>query len=491
MKKMELNEIKMYQDLYERLAAYSDTDYYPFHMPGHKRASLPFCNPYKIDITEIDGFDNLHHAEDLLMEAQKRLANLYQSRQSFYLVNGSTCGILSAAGAAAKRGDSVIIARNCHKAAYNAVKIFGLKTDYIYPEFMQCGIQGQIRPDELERLFNKRKNIRFVMITSPTYDGIVSDIEKIADIVHAHHAYLIVDEAHGAHFSLSSYFPESAVSRGADIVIQSLHKTLPSFTQTAVLHVAGDRMDVSKVQEMLGIFQTSSPSYLLMAGIDLCVKMIVQSGKELFDTYHQRLASFYKKCEGLKHLHVLTRKDYHAYRVFDTDQSKIVISTLGTAMNGKQLYDCLLNRYHLQTEMYSAWYVLAMTSMMDTQEGFERLAHALWEIDEELGRNQNLLSGETCTELFLKRVYAPREKVLEISDAGYYNIEETLLEESSGRICAEYIYLYPPGIPIIVPGEMISDQFLCILGECRGMGLNLQGMKDQMIRKILTITYKQ
>ena len=131
MKKMELNEIKMYQDLYERLAAYSDTDYYPFHMPGHKRASLSFCNPYKIDITEIDGFDNLHHAEDLLMEAQKRLANLYQSRQSFYLVNGSTCGILSAAGAAAKRGDSVIIARNCHKAAYNAVKIFGLKTDYI------------------------------------------------------------------------------------------------------------------------------------------------------------------------------------------------------------------------------------------------------------------------------------------------------------------------------------------------------------------------
>ena len=193
----------------------------------------------------------------------------------------------------------------------------------------------------------------------------------------------------------------------------------------------------------------------------------------------------------MKHLHVLTRKDYHAYRVFDTDQSKIVISTLRTAMNGKQLYDCLLNRYHLQTEMYSAWYVLAMTSMMDTQEGFERLAHALWEIDEELGRNQNLLSGETCTELFLKRVYAPREKVLEISDAGYYNIEETLLEESSGRICAEYIYLYPPGIPIIVPGEMISDQFLCILGECRGMGLNLQGMKDQMIRKILTITYKQ
>ncbi len=489
MAESEWNETGTYENLYERLTAYSDTDYYPFHMPGHKRAEIPFINPYKIDITEIEGFDNLHHAQDVLLEAQKRLEGLYQSRKSYYLVNGSTCGILSAAGACAKRGDSVIIARNCHKAVYNAVKIFGLQADHVYPEFMQCGIQGQIRPQDIEKLLSERKNVRFVLVTSPSFDGIVSDIAQIARIVHAHHAYLIVDEAHGAHFTFSRYFPESAVSQGADIVIHSLHKTLPSFTQTAALHIAGDLADEHKVEEMLGMFQTSSPSYLFMAGIDLCMNLLEKSGQELFETYEQRLSWFYENCRELKSLHVLTSKDYEPYHVFDADKSKIVICTLRAEMNGKQLYECLLRKYHLQLEMYSERYVLAMTSIMDTQEGFERLLSALREIDEELNRNA---SQEQSMELtVLQRAYAAREKVLEISEAGYYNIEETPLEESSGRICGETVFLYPPGIPMIVPGEVISDDLVSVLEECRNMGLNIQGMKDKQKRKILTVAYRQ
>lgn len=484
---------KQYDNLYERLSAYGKTDYYPFHMPGHKRAQLNFTNPYQIDLTEIEGFDHLYHAEDILLESQKRLQKMYRSKKSYYLINGSTGGILSAIGASIKYGDEIIIARNCHKSVYNAIKLFQLRAHYIYPQFMQCGIQGKIDSEQLENMMKKNPNVKLVVITSPTYDGIVSDIRKIADITHKYAATLIVDEAHGAHFSLSSYFPESSIHQGADLIIHSLHKTLPSFTQTAALHVASDRVNCRKLEEMLQIFQSSSPSYVLMAGIDRCIGILERSGKELFDSYQQKLLQFYKSCKNLRYLCVLTEKDYKAYDVPAVDYGKILIQTRHTGINGVKLYHLLLEKYHLQMEMNSAQYVLAMTSIMDTQEGFDRLFWALLEIDRDL----DLMADETndCkndsetneVSVFLKKVYARREKVMEISDAEHYNIEETVLSSSVGKICAEYIYLYPPGIPMIVPGEKISDQLIHVIAECRELGLYLKGMKDRYCRKILTI----
>lgn len=486
-------QILQYKDLYERLAAYGKSDYYPFHMPGHKRAALNFANPYQIDITEIEAFDSLYYAEDLLRDSQKRLQKIYNSKRSYYLINGSTGGILSAIGASVKTGDEIIIARNCHKSVYNAVKLFQLKTHYIYPQFMECGIQGKIVPEQLEDVLKEHKNIKLVVITSPTYDGIVSDIKKIADIAHRYDATLIVDEAHGAHFSLSSYFPESSVSLGADLVIHSLHKTLPSFTQTAALHVAGDRADILGLEEMMSIFQSSSPSYLLMAGIDRCIGIIERSGKQLFDKYEKNLKRFYEIGKNLKHLHVLTEKDYEAYDVPAVDHGKILIRTCHPKVNGVQLYDLLLNKYHLQMEMSSAQYVLAMTSIMDTQEGFDRLFWALLEIDRDLELMCDLV--EVCDDYrnnnqlgkFLERVYEKREKVMEISDTEHYNIEETLLQSSVGKISAEYIYLYPPGVPMIVPGEKISDHLIEVIGKCRNLGLHLQGFRDRQCQKILTV----
>ncbi len=498
-----------YKGLYERLSAYAESDFYPFHMPGHKRAKLPFPNPYQIDITEIDGFDNLHCAEEILLEAQERLKKLYRSRKSFYLVNGSTCGILSAAGALSQPGDQVLIARNCHKSVYNAVKLFGLRAGYIYPEIMKCGIQGQVNADAVRNALRCYPDTKLVVLTSPTYDGIVSDIGSIAKIVHKQDAYLIVDEAHGAHFSLGGPFPESALRLGADIVIQSLHKTLPSFTQTAALHIGTDRVDADRVMEMLVVFQTSSPSYLFMAGMEQCVAMLEQSGKQMFDAFDKKLSGFYDACQGLERLHVLDKKDYEAGRVFDADRSKIVISTQGTSMDGKKLYDMLLERYHLQMELYSAQYVLAMTSIMDTQEGFDRLLRALLEIDAQLRKKDEMQKAAACwndmqdneneknrsnakevsgAEIFLRRMYGKRKKVLEISETRYYNKEEILLQESAGRVCAEYIYLYPPGIPAIVPGEEISLDFIKALDECRRTGLNVLGMKDQQCRRVSVIT---
>ncbi len=482
-----MKDIK-YEYLDERLSAYAESDYYPFHMPGHKRRKLDFENPYKIDVTEIDGFDNLHHAEGILSKAQQRLADLYHSKKSYYLVNGSTGGILSAVGALVKAGDQIVIARNCHKSVYNAVKLFNLKVSYVYPDLMSCGIQGNIDPARVEYILKSNKNVRLVIITSPTYDGIVSDISKISDISHKYNAYLIIDEAHGAHFSFSSYFPESAVRLGADLVVQSLHKTLPCFTQSAALHAAGERVDYIRLEEMLRIFQTSSPSYILMAGMEKCIRMLQDSGKQLFYEYAGNLDNFYNKCSSLKCLHILTEEDFDKSGYFKIDRSKILISTINASINGHQLYQKLLEQYHLQMEMYSDQYVLAMTSLMDIQEGYTRLINALIEIDHELFEESSGNKGSKGnSDIFLKHACSVRKKVLEISEIDDYNIEEMKLENCDGKVCAEYIYLYPPGIPMIVPGEIITVDFIEFLNKCRERKMNVQGTKDVQYRKVLIV----
>ena len=256
-------------NLYDRLLQYQSSEMYPFHMPGHKRRKDDFANPFFIDITEIEGFDNLHHAEGILKDAQDRAAALYHSEETYFLVNGSTCGILAAVSACTARGGKILMARNCHKAAYHAAYLRGLDIEYLYPEKEDIfGINGGIHEDIVEKALEEFQDIQAVMITSPTYDGVVSNVEKIAQIVHRKGIPLIVDEAHGAHFGFHEYFPKSSVEMGADLVIHSLHKTLPSLTQTALLHVNGNRVDRECLRKFLDIYQTSSPSYVFMAGMD-------------------------------------------------------------------------------------------------------------------------------------------------------------------------------------------------------------------------------
>ena len=221
----------------QALEAYGKSDVYPFHMPGHKRNPLPFPEVYGIDITEIDGFDNLHHAEGILKEAQQRAADLYGSAHCYYLVNGSTCGILASICAAVKKRGRILAARNSHKAVYHALFLSELTAEYLYPAVTECGIQGQITPRQVEDALKKDPETSAVVITSPTYEGVISDIEGIAKVAHVHGIPLIVDSAHGAHLGFGGEFPQNAVRLGADAVIESLHKTLPSFTQTALLHL--------------------------------------------------------------------------------------------------------------------------------------------------------------------------------------------------------------------------------------------------------------
>lgn len=473
------------EHLYQQLISYGESDVYPFHMPGHKRRALPFPNPYTIDITEIDGFDNLHHAGGLIREAEERAAKLYGADRSYYLVNGSTCGLLAAICAAARRGDKVLAARNCHKAVYHAVSMQGLSVEFLYPAITRGDLQGQITAAQVEEALTKHPDIAVVILTSPTYEGIVSDVAAIAACCHAHGAALIVDEAHGAHFGFGAGFPENAVRLGADAVIMSLHKTLPSFTQTALLHCNGGRIDTERVARYLGVYETSSPSYLFMAGMDACIDLIREQGAELFAQYRRRLDAFYRDTADLTQLHVMRREDLCKEEAYDWDDSKLMIYA-GT-MGGEALHQELLGHYHLQMEMVSADYVLGMTSLMDTDEGMRRLVTALHEIDEKNRKPD--LGGEVPEAGFTARMYRENPRRMQIYQALDLPYREVPFDEAVGKMAADYVYLYPPGIPLIVPGEIITEEFIRHIRECRERKLNVEGQGNLALGRIKIVYF--
>ena len=459
--------------LYERLKNYGESDHYGFHMPGHKRQTgIPGMEKlYQIDITEIEGFDDLHHPRGILKEAQERAARVFQAEETHFLINGSTVGILSALAGVTRRGDTVLVARNCHKSVYHAIYMKELKPVYLYPGFDQeTGLNTQISPEDVRRALEADPTIRVVVIVSPTYEGIVSDVEKIGEETHARGIPLIVDEAHGAHFGFHPYFPGNSNTKGADLVVQSLHKTLPSLTQTALLHMNGSYVNRREVRRYLDMLQTSSPSYVLMASIDDCVCRLEEKGDELWEPYVERLKWLRGELEKLKALELI--------RLPGQEPSKLVISTRKTSMTGRQLQELLLERYHLELEMAAGSYALAMTSPGDTREGMERLARALMDVDEMAGLMYN--ADKSCGEF----QYPCLEQVC--TSAGMADRrrdgalgERVPWEESEGMVSFEYAYLYPPGIPLIVPGERINGEAVEILCRYREMGFAIEGLDKE------------
>lgn len=478
--------------LLEKLKQYGSSDYYPLHMPGHKRHISHFGDPFAIDITEIDGFDNLHHAQGILLEAQKRAAQLYGAEESFYLVNGSTCGILAAVSAATQRGDTVLMARNCHKAVYHAVFLNGLHAEYLYPEAdMERGINGSILPEQVRRALEgqEAQRISAVVITSPTYDGVVSDIRRIAAEVHRAGAVLIVDEAHGAHFPMHEYFPETSLACGADLVINSLHKTMPALTQSALLHVQGSRIDRERLRQYLGIYQTSSPSYVLMAAMDRCVGLMQDRGEELFAVFTERLEKMRLELGKMKRLYLVTGKESEL-SAFDYDRSKVLISTERCVYSGRELAEILRDEYHLEVEMDAPEYVTAIMTVSDTQEGFDRLTRALLEVDRELTetpKTMRKIKQQGHRWIKTLRSLPKNKEVMTIDAAANSEAHAVWLRESAGCISAEFVYLYPPGIPLLVPGEQITQELLEEFSYYRKCGFELQGLADYAGEKIKAV----
>lgn len=497
------------EHLFDKLCEYSGQDYYPFHMPGHKRRSLTEEKTYSLDITEIDGFDNLHHPEGILKEMEDFATELYGTRQTKVLINGSTCGLLTAVSALCPYGGKILVARNCHKAVYHAIALRGLTAVYLYPEIEpDYGLNGSVRPEAVEAALQADSEIQAVLLTSPTYDGILSDISAIGQIVHAHNLPLIVDEAHGAHLPFTKgLFPESALRCGADVVIHSLHKTLPSLTQTAVLHINSERINLRNIYRYLAVYQSSSPSYILMAGIGSCLKWLSEQGASAFEEYEKRLLFWRKKyTEILESAGPIQLADVRESKeIFAQDVSKLIFCTEAGGFekkphSGSELYQLLLKDYHLQMELAAPSYALALTSVCDSEEGFRRLGQALKEIakswkeedvkEADLRKDDIEFQGKVDCEKKDGAVFqgkAGREKInwprpqmrWSISDAMEQAGEVVRLEEGLGRISGTSLYLYPPGIPFLLPGEEITKEVLAYIYAVKEKGLEIQGMEPE------------
>ena len=275
-------------ELFEKLSAYGASDCYPYHMPGHKRRlkTDTMRELAQIDITEIDGFDNLHDAQGILKRIQEEAAATYGAEESFFLVNGSTAGILSAISTAVSPGGKILMVRGAHKSAYHAAYLRDLQIAYLWPgvhPLFGCNLPATAK--EVEEALQQTPDVQAVFIVSPTYEGLAADVKSIAEAAHKRNIPLIVDEAHGAHLGFDGRWPESSVRQGADLVIQSLHKTLPAPTQTAILHVNRKLVDRCRLRRFLGIYQTSSPSYIFMAAMEDAIATTSANREKLFGDF--------------------------------------------------------------------------------------------------------------------------------------------------------------------------------------------------------------
>ena len=427
--------------LFKKLNENFESDVYPFHMPGHKRRLYPegFENVYGCDITEIEGFDDLHNPEGILKEAMDEARKFYETKATYYLINGSSCGNLTAICALTEIGDKVLIAKNCHKSVYNAIKLRNLNA-----EIINTDDNGEIHLEEVKKHLDKNGDeIKLCVITSPTYEGVISDIKSIANACKEKNVRLIVDEAHGAHL-LTEDFPKSAIKNGADVVIQSLHKTLPSLTQTALLHVCNDEINQSKIREYLGVFESSSPSYVLMGSIDSCISYMKENGEKELHEFSKRLDDFKKRVSSIKILSVNRYRD-----AFEHDKSKIIIELSKEYREnfdnvykngfGVILGNVLRYRYGIEVEMSSKDHVIIMTSIADKQEGFDRLVEATLSIDKLLSDN---------LECF---------KDIDEIDRKKHNVDMDYLKNNIHELSQVSVYIYPPGVPIIANGDIITE----------------------------------
>ena len=418
-------------------------------MPGHKRNAKFGIVGSEIDITEIDGFDNLHAPCGVIADIESRLKGIYKSKRSFISVNGSTAGILAGIHAVCNKGDTVIVAKNCHKSVFNACMLLELNIKYIEPEFDYTnGYYTSISQRTVDEALNDVENARALIITSPTYEGFISRIK--CDIP------IITDAAHGAHLGLG-YFPEYPKS---DIVISSLHKTLPSLTQTAVVNVYNEKY-INGVKRYMDIFQTTSPSYVLMNSIDLCCEYIENNPLE-FGLFYERL------CD-------LRLVETNNLRIQYTDDiSKIVLSCANTDISGVELAEKFRKEYNIEPEYASERYVLFMATVGDTQEGLASLKAAIEKIDEEL------LS--TYCEILKKPPVT--NDITQICISNEY--EACNLSDSIGKISNEFVFAYPPGIPIIAPNEVITRNAVEYISLADKKGVNILSDSCEVPNKILT-----
>ncbi|WP_195940840.1 aminotransferase class I/II-fold pyridoxal phosphate-dependent enzyme [Romboutsia sp. 1001713B170131_170501_G6] len=468
----------MKTEIINQLREIVETNLISFHVPGHKLGKIYdklgysdiVKNIYKMDTTEIPGTDNLHSPEGIIKKSQERASKVFKSDVTYYLVNGSTCGIQGAIMALCNPKDKIIVNRDCHQSVINSCILADIEPIYILSKIdKETNIQEGIHIEEAKKIIDNNLGAKAILLTYPTYYGRTFDLKEICDYAHKHKIAVIVDEAHGAHLGLSDRLPKTALEEGADIVIQSTHKTLPSFTQSSMIHIKGDRVDRQKLSTMLRIIESSSPSYMLMSSLELAVDIYETKGNELMEELLDNIEKFKEKNKNTS---------FDIYN--EDDKTKLFLSSKKLGMTGYELEDLLREKYNIQVELANYYGVLLICTIGNTKEDLDRLSEALEDMSNRYKRDSYI----ECLEY---PVVIP-EKVLNPREAFYKNKKSVKIYESIGQICAEYVIPYPPGVSLLSPGEVITKEIIDYVILCHKKGMNINGIKDSNLEFIEIIS---
>ena len=469
--------------LVEGLKKYLNEANSPFSMPGHKQGrgfnikSLGInLNDIitSIDLTEVDGIDNLHKPEGIIKEALQLLSNYYKSKKSYFLVNGSTSGNLMMIFSALEEGDKVLVERNCHKSIFNAIIMKKLSPIYLNNIISKdLNIPITIDIEKLNKIISK-ESIKAIVLTYPNYYGIGCNLKEVIRICKNNNVKTLVDCAHGAHFGTNRKLPKSAVELGADIVVMSSHKTLPSLTQTAFLHV-NDESLIEKVDFYFGVFSSTSPSYMLMASMDYGRAFLQYEGEKSYNLLINRLIKFKEDIRYIKEINVVDsdflNKYLEEYKIC-VDNSRLILN-LEKQYNGHKFAD-YLRKNRIQVEMSDEKNVVLITTPFNNEEDFNRLTHAI------INCNFETLKGDTCT----WSLYDIPKMCISPYEAMNREKIKVKLRDSENMICGENIIPYPPGVPLLMMGEIITKKYIKIIEELIKSGVSILGFEDNNIKII-------
>lgn len=475
--------------LFDALMEYVARDTIPFHVPGHKKGigidaefkNFIGNNPFKIDVTVFKLVDSLHHPTGPIKEAQALAADAYGADATFFSIHGTSGAIQAMIMSVVGSGDTIIVPRNVHKSVTAGIIMAGAVPVYMQPELdKNLGIANGVRPETVKETLRENPHAKAVLIINPTYYGVSTDLKSIAEIVHSYDIPLIVDEAHGPHLKFNERLPLSAMEAGADLCAQSTHKIIGAMTQGSLLHVRTRYVDIARVQQIMNLLQTTSPSYILLASLDTARRQIALDGEELLNQALELADYVRKEINQIPGFYCYGDELLGQPGVFAIDPTKICITCRDLGITGFDLDMILANKYHIQMELSDLYNVLAVGSFGDTRENMDKLLNALREISDEYMNQSSRKADFLDIPAIPKQVLIPREA---------FNGTKTsvLLADSVGEVSGEFLMAYPPGIPILCPGEVITEEIIHYVEDLKKTGLYVQGTEDPTVENILVV----
>jgi arginine decarboxylase len=486
-----LNDAQQRAPLVEALMAYAQKDMAAFHTPGHKQGRgapadlVAVCGEQalRIDLCELPEVDALYNASGVLKEAQELAAAAYGADTSFFLVNGSTTGNIVMVMSVCDPGDSIIVPRNAHKSVLSALILSGARPVYMRPPYdADLGVSGAVTPAEVERALEENPRAKAVFIVSPTYFGGAADTARIAALCRARGVPLLVDEAHGPHLHFHPDLPASALSAGADMVVQSTHKIISGMTQASLLHIKGPRIDRARARKTLELIQSTSPSYVLMASLDAARRQMALSGEELLGRTIDLAEEGRRMLSAIPGVRVLGRERCGRADLFDLDVTKLTINVTGLGMTGFEAKRRLNEEHNIQAEMATLHNVLLIVTIGNTRDDLERTERAFLALCE--GSIRRGTFGEPPKAAGLSPPAALPRVRLSPREAFFAEHARVPFEQAAGRTSAELVAPYPPGVPILAPGEVISAEAIDYLRAVERMGGMINGPEDARLQTI-------